>query len=286
MRCVECGGGLPPTTGRGRPRRYCSRGCQARAYRRRRDHGPTPPRDRDRRPTAPTGADPRDHLVRLAVEIADSAGLEALSMSALAQRAGLPAHVLYRHVRNRGDLLGAMAEHAIAPRRPDRGSPPPDPRDHLERLAREEWAMYRRHPWLLGILATNRPPTGPAVLAMVDRTVAALTRAGYEPLEAFNGYLALSGYIQGMALLIEREPSGTSYRAWWSATLTRLENTGRTEGRPWLAAARQAGPHNADADLDEWFAFGLRRLLDGLTPSHRATRPETPPTSGRRRYPW
>ncbi|MDQ7905803.1 TetR/AcrR family transcriptional regulator [Phytohabitans sp. ZYX-F-186] len=267
MRCAECGGGLPPATGRGRPRRYCSRGCQARAYRRRRDRGSagrTAPRaSAGRRPAAATG-DPRDHLVRLAVEIADGAGLDAVSMSALAQRAGLPAHVLYRHVRNRSDLLAAMAERVIAARRPARAKAPPDPREQLERLAREEWAMYRRHPWLLGILATNRPPTGPAVLAMVDRTVAALTRAGRDERAAFNGYLVLSGYVQGMALLIEREPAGTTYRAWWSATLDRLERTGRTEGRPWLAAARRADPANVEADLDGWFGFGLGRLLDGL----------------------
>ncbi|BCB83931.1 TetR/AcrR family transcriptional regulator [Phytohabitans suffuscus] len=264
MRCVECGGGLPPATGRGRPRRYCSRGCQARAYRRRRDRGRTPPRTRDHRPAATAAANPRDLLVGLAVEIADAGGLDAVSMSALAQRAGMPAHTLYRQVRNRGDLLAAMAEHVIAAPTRGRGEPPPEPREHLERLAREEWAMYRRRPWLLGILATNRPPTGPAVLAMVDRTVAALTRAGFGDRDAFNGYLALSGYVQGMALLIEREPTGVAYRAWWSATLSRLERTGRTEGRPWLAAARQTNPASAGADLDAWFEFGLRRLLDGL----------------------
>jgi AcrR family transcriptional regulator len=186
-------------------------------------------------------------------------------MRTLAERAGIPAHALYRAVRDRGDLLAAMAEHVISGRMPARTAPA-DPRGRLERLARDEWAMYRHHPWLLAILATGRPPTGPAVLSMVDRTVETLTRAGYDPGDAFAAYLALGGYIQGMALLIDRDATETTYRTWWSATLNRLESTGRTRHRPWLAAARHSDPGNADANLNTWFDFGLQRLLDGLLP--------------------
>jgi AcrR family transcriptional regulator len=261
--CVECGGALPPDRGRGRPRRYCSRSCQARAYRRRRDHGSRAPRGRLAGFSAVAGTDPRDRLVALAVETADAAGLGAVSMRTLAERAGLPAHALYRAVRDRADLLAAMAEHVISGHMPDRVTSG-DPRTRLEQLARDEWAMYRRHPWLVAILANGRPPTGPAVLSMVDRTVEALTHTGYEPGDAFAAYLALGGYIQGMALLIDREAADTTYRSWRSATLHRLESTGRTQHRPWLTAVLHSDPGNADAELDSWFDFGLQRLLDGL----------------------
>lgn len=278
INCAECGVGLPAVAGRGRPRRYCSRRCQARAYRRRRDHGPTTSPRRSAAPPTPDGRDP----VALAVELADSLGLENVSMRLLADRAGLPAHRLYRRARNRGDLLSAMAEHVISARRPrPAGSPAgrevrPDepraqhddpraqqdgPRAQLEDLARDEWAMYRRHPWLLAVLATDRPPTGPAVFAMVDRVVSVLATTGLDATEAYRSYLVLSGYIQGMALLIPRRPAETEYRTWLSATSRRLERTGRLRERPWLTAASQTNP---DTDLDAWFEFGLRRMLDGL----------------------
>ncbi|MEU8082167.1 TetR/AcrR family transcriptional regulator [Micromonospora sp. NPDC049101] len=280
-RCVECDADLPGGSGRGRPRRYCSRRCQARAYRWRRDHGPTATSRRVPGPTAtsrrehgptatsrrvpdlptPSGGDPRDRLVGLAVELADSEGLDAVSMRVLGQRAAMPVHTLYRYLRNRGELLAAMAERITAARMPGGAPGCDDPRQQLERLARDEWTMYRRHPWLLAVLATDRPPTGPAVLAMVDRFVAAFTSAGYDAAEAFRSYLVLSGYIQGMALLIRRDPTDTTYPAWWSATRVRLERTGRTQRRPWLVAAGQSSPETA---LDTWFQFGLRRLLDGL----------------------
>ncbi|MCG5468122.1 TetR/AcrR family transcriptional regulator [Micromonospora sp. LAH09] len=210
----------------------------------------------------PTGGEPRERLVRLAVELADSGGLDLVSMRVLADRAALPAHTVYRHVRNRAELLSAMAEQITATGIPT-APLPRDPRQQLEQLAGDEWTMYRRHPWLLAVLATDRPPTGPAVLTMVDRVVAAFTSAGYDPAEAFRAYLVLSGYIQGMALLIRHDPADPTYQTWRSATRSRLERTGRTQVRPWLAAAGRTTP---DTDLDTWFQFGLRRLLDGLLP--------------------
>ncbi len=268
--CVECGAELASHSGRGRPRRYCSRGCQARAYRRRRDQGRTashrrPAGTREAGGTATT----RDELVGVAVRLADSAGLDAVSIRAVADRAGLTPDRVYRWVRNRDDLLAAMAEQVLgAPQAPDpvrRAA-----RERLERLARREWSLYRRHPWLLAILAKSRPPTGPAVLAMVDDTMDVLTASGHDLPDAFAGYLALSGYVQGMALLhtaehAERAASDATWGTWWSHTFARLERAGRTRGRPWLTDARPASDEEVDRELERWFEFGLARLLDGLT---------------------
>ncbi|MBY8870602.1 TetR/AcrR family transcriptional regulator [Micromonospora sp. PLK6-60] len=201
----------------------------------------------------------------LAIELADELGLDSVSMRLLADRAGLPAHLLYRQVRNRGDLLGMMAERVIDARRARTAAAHDGPRARLAHLARDEWAMYRRHPWLLTVLASDRPPTGPAVLAMVDRVVSVLTDAGFDPASAYRAYLVLSGYIQGMALLIARPPADPDYRSWRSATHLRLEHTGRLRQRPWLTAASRTDP---DEDLDSWFDFGLDRMLDGLLMPH------------------
>ncbi|MFJ6198195.1 TetR/AcrR family transcriptional regulator C-terminal domain-containing protein [Micromonospora sp. NPDC092111] len=209
-------------------------------------------------------------LVALAVDLADELGLDAISVRLLADRAGIPVHLLYRQVRNRADLLGAMAEQVIDAHRPRHAPRPDGARAELAQLARDEWAMYRRHPWLLRVLATDRPPTGPAVLAMVDRVVAVLVDAGFSPADAYRAYLVLSGYVQGMALLIGPGSADTDSRAWRSATRRRLERTGRLQRRPWLTAASQTDP---DTDLDTWFEFGLRGMLAGLLPSPGGTPP-------------
>ncbi|OLF15129.1 hypothetical protein BU204_23690 [Actinophytocola xanthii] len=257
---------MPRDPGRGRPRRYCSRACQARAYRRRRDHVAAGRRREPAGRPATTATTVREGLVELAIRTADAAGLGAVAMRTLAERAGLPVHALYQAVHDRAELLAAMAERTIGDRMPQRPAPA-DPRAALDQLARDEWAMYRRHPWLVTILATGRPPTGPAVLSIVDRAVEALTLAGYSPADAFAGYLALDGYVQGMALLVDRETADTTYHTWRTATLHRLERTGRVQRHPWLAAVRHSDPRRAARELDTWFDFGLRRLLDGLLPA-------------------
>lgn len=271
LRCAECSAALPAPT-RGRPRRYCSRRCQARAYRRRRDLGrtatPYPARTGREQGTTVT----RDELVHLGIELADSDGIDAVSVHAVARRAGLSRDQFYRWMRSRDHLLAAMVERVLTENQARRATQPapPDPRDHLERLARDEWTLYRRHPWLLPVLATTRPPTCPAVLALVDNTVAVLIRAGYEPADAFAGYLAVSGYVQGLALLhvaerAEQHTGAPRWDTWRSAARTRLEGTRHAHSSAWLLAADP--PYDdADAAVDRWFEFGLARLLDGLIP--------------------
>ncbi|WP_165947122.1 TetR/AcrR family transcriptional regulator [Micromonospora sp. 15K316] len=203
----------------------------------------------------------------MAVRLADVDGLDAVSIRALSHRAGLTTDAVYRWVRSRDELLAAMAEQVLGIGRA-RATLPRAPRERLEELARAEWSLYRRHPWLLAVLATTRPPTGPAVLALVDRTVDTLTGVGHSLPDAFAGYLALSGYVQGMALLqvserAEHDAGGAAWGSWSTRTFARLERSGHTADRQWLAAA-QAVPADPDRELERWFEFGLARLLDGL----------------------
>jgi AcrR family transcriptional regulator len=218
----------------------------------------------------PGGGTSRERLVQLAIELADSGGIDAVSVRTVAHRAGVSTDQVYRNMRNRDDLLAMMVERVLADgyKRSSGSSELADPRDHLERLARDEWALYRRHPWLLAVLATTRPPASPAVLAMVDRAVVTLARAGYGPDEAFAAYLAVSGYVQGMALLhvaeqAERNAGATAWTNYLSSAHAHLEEIGRAQDRTWLTAAHRRY-RDADAAVDGWFEFGLVRLLDGL----------------------
>ncbi|BCB78261.1 hypothetical protein GCM10022251_31440 [Phytohabitans flavus] len=165
-----------------------------------------------------------------------------------------------------------MVEHVLTDshRRRAPQPEPAHPRDALERLARDEWALYRRYPWLLPVLATTRPPIVPAVMALVDRTVAVLLRVGYTPEDAFAAYLTLSGYVQGLALLhvaerAEQHAGAATWDTWRSTTHARLARTRHAHDRAWLVVVDSQGG-DANAAVDRWFDFGLARLLDGLIP--------------------
>ena len=64
----------------------------------------TDPRARPRTPLR------RERVLRAAVDLADAGGVESLSMRRLGQALGVEAMSLYRHVRNKVDLVDGMVD--------------------------------------------------------------------------------------------------------------------------------------------------------------------------------
>ncbi|WP_067480161.1 TetR/AcrR family transcriptional regulator [Nocardia amamiensis] len=260
MTCAICRGELAQPA-RGRRRRYCSRSCQARAYRARRASVPL------RRATRPTRLT-KVGIARTAVELADRDGIDGLTMRRLASALGVATASLYRHFPDREALLANMAElvlHEI---------PPPGPhcrgwRRRLRHEAHEEWRLYREHPWMLPLLARTSPPVSPPMLDILERSFAALDRADLDKRTVIAIYLALSGVVQGLALL------------WSSERVDRLGDPRDTPAlrddlaelldpavRPVLH--RFFGDENSgfDMDFDDLLATAVELLLDGVAVRH------------------
>ncbi|WP_020015142.1 hypothetical protein [Promicromonospora sukumoe] len=322
MACAECGRDLGSGAGTGRPRRYCSRSCQSRAYRRRRDGGRLTDLARrdDAIPdaaAAPGQADDHD-LVQAAIALADVGGVGAVTLRSVAHRVGIPLAETRRRFGSRDRLVAAMVQRILTsgrpaaarvraqpqsqpqsrpptqpqpqPRPPTQPQPqvptppqPDTPARRLTRLAEAEWAAYQAHPWLVVVLASSRPPLVPAVLDAARACTEAFMALGADPPSALGRYLALSGYVQGMALLLlaehdESTRSGTDYRTWWTAEARRLDRAGLRRRHPWLPGSDPSPdrgpdpgpvgkgfPQTFDADADTWFRDGLARVITGLT---------------------
>ncbi|MGH8879695.1 MAG: TetR/AcrR family transcriptional regulator C-terminal domain-containing protein, partial [Stackebrandtia sp.] len=122
-------------------------------------------------------------------------------------------------------------------------------------------------PWLLPVLASARPPLEGELLAAVDRSMSALYELGIDHRTAMSAYLVVSGFVQGAAQLLTAEArlthhTGVGLTGWWLRQEPRLAGAIGSGRYPWLAAlARDTG---AAIDLDEWFGFGLDRVLDGI----------------------
>ncbi|MBB5918092.1 AcrR family transcriptional regulator [Nocardia transvalensis] len=259
--CVVCGAPIAQPR-RGRRRRYCSRACQARAHRARRDTARLPPRHA--RPARLTAVG----IVRAAVELADREGLQALSMRRLATELSVATAALYRYFPDRAALLGEMAELVLG----ETPSPPSDIGDWRARLgyeARAEWRLYRRHPWMLPVLAQTRPPVGPALLDSLERSFAALDRPGATRDELMAVYLSVSGLVQGLALLpgSERSPVGAGPDGIESFRATALD-LATSGSHPTLA--RYFGPETTglEPDFDDLLENALGLLLDGIAARH------------------
>ncbi|MFD0000724.1 TetR/AcrR family transcriptional regulator [Nocardia sp. NPDC127526] len=207
--------------------------------------------------------------MRAAIGLADREGLAGLSMRRLATELGVATTGLYRYFPDRDTLLAEMAEYAVAD-----APPPPDRGDWRERLtaeARAEWRLYRRHPWMLPVLAQTRPPIGPALLDTLERSFAALDHLGMSRETMFSIYLSISGLVQGLALLPGSEGArlGTgspTAAAEQARTLAQVSEA----THPTLARYFTPEAAGIDGDYDRFLEDGLELLIDGIVARHLA----------------
>jgi Bacterial regulatory proteins, tetR family len=103
------------------------------------------------------GPPDRERVVHTAVAIADAEGRGGLSMRRLAGELGMPTMSLYRHVSGKEELLLFMLDTVFAGDASPELSPGTDGRRAcVEALARLQWSMYRRHPWLAQAISFGR----------------------------------------------------------------------------------------------------------------------------------
>jgi AcrR family transcriptional regulator len=210
-----------------------------------------------------------DRIVSAAVEIADSDGLAALSMRRVAEHLGVGTMSLYTHVPGKGELIDVMLDTVIG--EVDMPEDVPEGwRARLESIARANWALYHRHPWILQVSA-GRPPLGPNVIAKYDYELRAVDGIGLDDVEMDSVITLVVGHAEGAARLAleasqAEQRTGVTDEQWWSASapiLSRVFDASRypTAARVGAAAGEAYG---AAYDAEHTFEFGLQRVLDGI----------------------
>src|SRR5947207_9689824 len=119
----------------------------------------------------------RDRVLRAGLDLADGAGVEALTMRRLGEELGFEAMSLYRHVANKKDLLDGMLDLVLAEwQLPDgRGAWA----EAIRTSARSVHDALRRHPWAARLLMTGshvRPPR----LRYMECLLRTLREAGFD----------------------------------------------------------------------------------------------------------
>jgi AcrR family transcriptional regulator len=147
--------------------------------------------------TRPRGRLSRDGVLRAALALADERGIEALTMRDLAKRLGTEAMSLYRHVRDKADVLDGITDLVFAEiELPSRAR---DWKRALRRWALSERQVLARHPWASGLMESRTRP-GPANLRHHDSVQGILREAGFSVLAATRAYNILDSYIYGFAI--------------------------------------------------------------------------------------
>jgi AcrR family transcriptional regulator/DNA-binding transcriptional regulator YhcF (GntR family) len=231
----------------------------------------------------------RDQIVRVAVDVADAEGFEAVSMRRIAVELGVPTMSLYRYVPSKDELAVLVIDAAI-----DMG-PWPKPengwRAQLEYVARRHWAACRKHPWLARLISLTRPQLAPKAMALTEWTMRALDSVGLDAMTRMQVAIAMAGQVQGIAVSLESETqamrdTGIDNEQWMQAQVARLETVLASGQFPMIASL--SSEPDADFTLDATFEFGLALTLDGLAAfieQSQSRRRGTVSSAGRRTRP-
>lgn len=210
----------------------------------------------------------RDRVLRAALELADEGGAGALTMQAIGRALGVEAMSLYRHVRNKEDLLDGLVDLVFEEIEVPAGRP--DWRSALRDRSLSARTALRRHPWAIGLMESRMAP-GSANLRNHDRTLRVLLDAGFGAAAATHAYNLLDSYILGFALQEANLPfrSAEEFAEVGESLLAQVP----AEAFPTLVGVARELMASGFVYGAE-FEFGLDLILDGIV-RMRASATET-----------
>lgn len=153
-------------------------------------------------PTEPEPAERRTPLSRtrilaVAVELADTDGLGALTIRSLATALGAKPMAIYHHVANKDQILDGITDLVFAEIEQPRKDAPW--RAGLEARSHAVREVLGRHPWSLTLMESRRAP-GLATLGHHDSAIALLRHAGFTYAAIAHAIAVIDAYVYGFAL--------------------------------------------------------------------------------------
>ena len=202
----------------------------------------------------------RARVLRAALELADEGGTAALTMERIGRRLGVEAMSLYRHVRNKDDILDGIVDLVFAE------VELPADRSNWRTVLRAQSistrAALRRHPWAITLMELRMTP-GPANLRTHENTLTVLLDAGCSAVMAIYAYNLVDSYVLGFALQEVNFPfSNAEELAAMSEEI--LANLQADEYPNSARVAREL--LTSGFDYADEFEFGLDLILDAIGP--------------------
>lgn len=206
-----------------------------------------------------------EQIVEAGIALADTRGLEALSMRALAKELDVGTMSLYRYLPSKTELLNLMLDTVIGPSEARRDALTHGWRTFLRVTAHEARSLYLRHPWTLQANWT-RPVLGPNSVGDMELFMSGLQGLPLSDQEKMSLVTALDSYVMGSARqevlwLNAAAETGMTDDEFWGHQLPALESAMNSGKFPAMAALSEDA---FDGDWEESFDFGLDHFLDGL----------------------
>jgi AcrR family transcriptional regulator len=195
-------------------------------------------------------------VVRTALRLVDEHGLPALTMRALATELQVTPMALYKHVRDKDELIDLMVDLMLG--EVDLSTITGDWVTQLRALGCAIHHVLTAHPALARVYSTH-VRVGPHSLRIMERGLALLLEAGFSAPQAAHAFFALFTYITGYHQIGRVDPRDYS-------ALPPEQIPSITTITPHLSGIHQHGQ----------FEYGLDTLLTGLHTTHSPPRRHRP----------
>lgn len=209
-----------------------------------------------------------ERIVAAAIEIADSQGLSAVTMQAVAKSLGFTTMSLYRYVSSKEELLQLMQDAAL-PLQKDVQAP------HSWQEALRAWAnlireVYRTHPWVLDLPRGQTSVLMPNSVRAADLGLQAMQELPLSDSEKVGIILVISQHVAATVELEQNLAAEGEVRISQEGVDT-LREVVTAERFPHLTPVLEAGgyiagaPSEAEDDgVDPEYDLGLDLIVSGL----------------------
>ena len=211
-----------------------------------------------------------DAVIEAATQVADTEGLEAVTIRRVAKAFRVAPMTLYTYVPGKAELLDLMLDAAYASmaRLDTTGQPW---RQRLSAIADENKALFENHPWAAKI-STIRPPLGPGMLAKYEHELLALEGLGLNDVLMDASLTYLLGFVQAWARAAAdaravQHDTAMGDNEWWA---TRGPLLARVLDETAYPIATRVGSiagavHGSAYSPSHAYTFGLECVLTGLS---------------------
>jgi AcrR family transcriptional regulator len=203
----------------------------------------------------------RAEILDAALRLAEAGDLDQLTLRKLADELDVTPMALYRHVRDKDDIIEGVADALLA----EQGLPRKSLHweAYLIELARSLRAVLRDHPVIVTVF-TRRPQVGPAARVRLEAARQVLVGAGFREHDALSVYAAVHTYTLGFCALEAGRAASTGLPP------DEIEDDA-DDDLPRLIAAFVS---------EQQFEFGLRSLARGLPAPRRGRGSKSPAARG------
>lgn len=214
--------------------------------------------DRPRRGRRPAFS--REAITVAAVALADTEGIDAVTMRRVAAEVGAGVMSLYSYAPDKETLLDLMIDH-VNGELPTSGPLTGDWRADLKTVGHLQRDHMLRHPWLATAVPARRT-LGPRTLAFLEHALAALRPSGLDGGARLEVFAQLTAFVAGHVAheVAQAEAAQAPGRA--AAEALYLAAVAADGHHPELAEALASAGRPVTPDAT--FARFLNRLVDGL----------------------